>query len=213
MGILRKRTVKKTTILICTAMLVAVFGGCNTADTKDTSAGMSETADAEKDYSNQTVIGKVTAIEGAQVTLQLGEMNIPNMKEDLRTDDGNKNDPGDGQTVPDKSGGERPERSQIPFDGDKEERDKEAAPDSGESDGRKGNGGFTPGEETLSVDLERVTIMMNGKGESTEAAFEDIGQDDILSITFGENGTVESVVLRSGNAVGRPSAPSEDSEN
>lgn len=78
-------------------------------------------------------------------------------------------------------------------------RPREDLADSGENGERKGNAGFTPGDETLFIDLNGVSIVMDNKGDSVEATFDDISQDDILKITFGENSTVETVTIKTGN--------------
>ena len=226
MSILGKRGIKKTAVILCTTAMLVTFGGCGNTDSGETPGSASESADAQKDYSNQTVIGQVKAIGGTKVTLQLGKMDFPSMKEKPESDDENGKQPGDGQGDFEKSEGdgqndaekpertegdipddaERPEMSQLPPDGEKENREKN--PPSG-TDGdivRKGNGGFTAGEETLSLDLDGVSIVTNNRGESTETKLEDIAEGDILTITLGENNTVKSVEVRSGKGFGNPTA-------
>lgn len=222
MSILGKRGIKKTAVILCATAMLVTFGGCGNTNSGENASSSSESADAQKDYSNQTVIGQVTAIEGTKVTLQLGEMDSPSMKEKPEADGENGKQPGDGQDdaerperpegdIPDDA--ERPEMSQLPPDGENEDREKN--PPSG-ADGdieRKGNGGFMAGEETLSLDLDGVSIVTNNRGESTEAKLEDIAENDILTITFGENNTVESVEVRFGNGFGNPPAEEESTDN
>ena len=66
MSILGKRGIKKTAVILCTTAMLVTFGGCGNTDSGETPGSASESADAQKDYSNQTVIGQVKAIEGTK---------------------------------------------------------------------------------------------------------------------------------------------------
>ena len=57
---------KKTAIILCTLLMMATRAGCG-----------------ETDYSNTTVTGQVTEIDGTKVTLQLGEMEEMELPEDM----------------------------------------------------------------------------------------------------------------------------------
>ena len=202
MSIIEKRKNKKIAVILCAAVMVSILAACGSTDTGENKSSSSVNAIEVKDYSNQTVTGKVMAIDGTQVTLQLGEMNSQNMKDNLRMNGDNGKEPKDGQQAPDKSDGGRQYEDQNPSGDASEIHSREDQPDSGENGERKGNAGFTPGDETLSIDLDGVSIVMDNKGDSVEATFDDISQDDILKITFGENSTAETVTIRTGNNAG-----------
>ncbi len=89
----RRSGMKKATALLCAAAMIISFTACG----KST------------DYSNSTVVGKVTAINGTKVTLQLGELS-ESEKPEMSSGDSTQ----DGQTPPEMSSGDSTQDGQTP---------------------------------------------------------------------------------------------------
>lgn len=165
----------------------------------------------------QPLVGQVTAIDGANITVQLGEYSMPDMGDWEMPEDGQMPegmpDFGDGQTPPDMPEGtmpdgerpEKPEDGEAPWgDGERPERP------NGEGGGFGGSRGqrktFTAGTESVTYDLSNAEIMVqNGEG-ADYGTLEDITVDSLLEITLNDDGTVASVrVMPSGRmGGGRP---------
>lgn len=79
----RRSEMKKATALLCAAAIIISFTACGKS----------------ADYSNETVVGKVTAINGTKVTLQLGELS-ESEKPEMPSADGQQDGQQDGQTPP-----------------------------------------------------------------------------------------------------------------
>ena len=173
---------KRTPILLCGLLLFSLFAGCG--------------ALGSKDYAGTTLTGQVTAINGTTVTLALGQLTQPDMPtppedgttpSDMPTppqDSGSENSAPpamlangteNGQTPPEKPAGE--DDAGAPS-GTPPEMENGRAPE-----GTVGTGGatFTASGETAEVDLA---------GLFTES----ISTGGILTITFGEDGTIVSLV-------------------
>ncbi|MDO5389776.1 MAG: hypothetical protein Q4F24_01635 [Eubacteriales bacterium] len=152
--------------------------------------------------SDSTITGKVTEINDTSVTIQLGELmqgGEPNgEKPDGEAPDGEKPEMPDGET-PD---GEKPEMpdGETP-DGEKPEMPEGEAPD-GENPPQGGGIPFEAGDETKTIDLKDAEIVEESGQETEEADFADIEVDDILVIELGDDGTVESVTIKSGRMGG-----------
>lgn len=142
--------------------------------------------------SDSTITGKVTEISDTSVTIQLGELmqrGGPN---------GEKPEMPDGE-APD---GEKPEMpdGETP-DGEMPEMPEGEVPD-GENPPQGGGVPFEAGDETKTIDLKDVEIVEESGQETEEADFADIEVDDILVIELGDDGTAESVTIKSGRMGG-----------
>ena len=177
---------KKILSILCMLALVFSLAAC----------GSSTSADS--------IYGKVTAIDGSTVTVQLGEMS-----EQGGAPSGQA--PSDGQQPPEMPSGEAPS-SQTPSGGQQppEKPDGDASGSDVASDGQQPpempsseapngqapssqapGGGFTAGEETASYDLTEAVITKDG----SEAAISDIQEGDILRITLDKSGNATAVTI------------------
>ena len=177
---------KKILSILCMLALVFSLAAC----------GSSTSADS--------IYGKVTAIDGSTVTVQLGEMS-----EQGGAPSGQA--PSDGQQPPEMPSGEAPS-SQTPSGGQQppEKPDGDASGSDVASDGQQPpempsseapngqapssqapGGGFTAGEETANYDLTEAVITKDG----SEAAISDIQEGDILRITLDKSGNATAVTI------------------
>ena len=199
---------KRTIALLCAAAMVLSLAACGTGE-----------------WSGQTLTGQVTEIDGSTVTLQLGELteggapgdqngqNDTNSQNDKNTPTGQA--PSDGQTPPDRpdgtDGGTPPDLpdGQDPgsSDGQPPEKpddaaggsggDAPAAPPDGAPSG--GMGGFTAGDETVTLDFSSAAITKDG----ADVGLDDIAVGDVLTCTVGDGDAVTSAeVLSVGGGFG-----------
>lgn len=76
--------------------------------------------------------------------------------------------------------------------------------------GGPGGQTFTAGEGTAAIDLDGVTIQKSENGETVDASIDDISTDSVLTVTFGDDNTITSVVIESvstGGPSGNGGAP------
>ena len=192
---------KKLFSLICTIVLIVSLTGCET--TKDNSTN------STADYSNSTLTGQVISIEATAVTLQLGELTEQVFDSSME----NSTKPsGDG--VGEAPDGEMPTDREMPTEGEIPTGDAPSdnarigdetgdIPD-GELPSRKGSGGamggamteFTAGEETVTLDLDGASFLIESGSKSTEDSLSDIAVDDVLVIEIGDGNTVTSVTVK-----------------
>lgn len=195
---------KRRSIFLCSLALCLSITGCSGAaassSTSTTSSSVSASASstsvdiAQADYSNQTITGKVVSMDGTSVTLQLGELT-----------GGGPGGSSDGQTPPDMP------NSDSSSDGSS---DQQTPPDMPGGDSQMGGGPggqtFTAGESTAAIDLDGVTIQKSENGETTDASIDDISTDSVLTVTFGDDNTITSVMIESvstGGPSGNGGAP------
>ena len=160
--------------------------------------------------SDSTITGKVTEINDTSVTIQLGEL----MQGGER--DGEKPGKPDGEApsgeaqdgeMPEKPDGEAPsgEAPEMP-DGEAPSGEAPEMPDGEAPDGgnRPQGGGvpFEASDETKILDLKGAEIVEESGQETETVDFEEIEVDDILVIQLGDDGTVESVTIKSGRMGG-----------
>ena len=195
---------KRRSIFLCSLALCLSITGCSGAaassSASTTSSSVSASASstsmdtAQADYSNQTITGKVVSMDGTSVTLQLGELT-----------GGGPGGSSDGQTPPDMP------NSDSSSDGSSGQQTPPDMP-GGDSQMGGGPGGqtFTAGEGTAAIDLDGVTIQKSENGETTDASIDDISTDSVLTVTFGDDNTITSVVIESvstGGPSGNGGAP------
>lgn len=166
---------KKLTSLICVFALVFALVGCQGKTTDET----------------KTLTGKVTAIDGTSVTLQLGELAE---RDDLKPSDmGEKPNADGGKEMP---SGEAPSGDQKPDGGDGTPPER---PDGENGGGAFGGDMFTAGDETATVDLADATITVESAEGSTKGAISDIAVGDILVVEV-ENDKATTVTVKNINA-------------
>ena len=215
---------KRRFIFLCSLALSLSITGCGAAASSSASTASSSVSasassvsaeTSEIDYSNQTITGKVTSVDGTSVTLQLGELTDggpggssdgqtpPAKPGDNSSSDSSSNSSSNQQTPPEKlDGGSSSDSSDGSSDG------QQAPPDM--SNGGPGGKTFTAGEGTATIDLDGVTIQKSENGETADASIDDISTDSVLTVTFGDDNTITSVVIESvstGGPSGNGGAP------
>lgn len=197
---------KRIVAILCVAALLFSLTACS---------GSNSDAESEADYSNQTLTGQVTAIDGAKVTLLLGEITEQEM--DMQQKD-------DRQTPPEipngEAQGEGREFSEMTGSGDQNQ----TPPDLPE-EGSQGDGGtppdkpdgdnigmtsgdmmmpdgnmtmntFTAGDKTAAIDLDGAAIQVESGMETAKGMLEDISVDSVLVLEVGDNNAVTSVTVK-----------------
>ena len=220
---------KRIVAFLCTAAMVLLLVACSNSS-KD-----SNSSDSGTDYSNQTLTGQVTSIDGTKITLQLGELNAQDMQGGMQKPDENSNSQmqNDGQTPPEKPDGDTQNSGQTPpekpdsdtqNDGqtpsDKPDNDNtnndtpSDVPSNGDMSlpGNNMAGGFTAGEETVTLDFKGVAVQVEDGMASTDGSLEDITVDSILVVEIGDNNTIKTVTVKSVNNKGAQGAFGSSSE-
>ena len=218
---------KRRSIFLCSLALCLSITGCSgaaasssastTSSSVSASASSTSVDTAQADYSNQTITGKVVSMDGTSVTLQLGELteggpggsSDGQTPPDMPNSDSSSDGSSDQQTPPEKPDGDT--SSNGSSDGSS---DGQTPPDMPGGDSQMGGGPggqtFTAGEGTAAIDLDGVTIQKSENGETTDASIDDISTDSVLTVTFGDDNTITSVVIESvstGGPSGNGGAP------
>lgn len=218
---------KRRSIFLCSLALCLSITGCSgaaasssastTSSSVSASASSTSVDTAQADYSNQTITGKVVSMDGTSVTLQLGELteggpggsSDGQTPPDMPNSDSSSDGSSDQQTPPEKPDGDA--SSDSSSDGSS---DQQTPPDMPGGDSQMGGGPggqtFTAGEGTAAIDLDGVTIQKSENGETTDASIDDISTDSVLTVTFGDDNTITSVVIESvstGGPSGNGGAP------
>ncbi len=164
---------KKIGVILCTGTLLVSLIGCST----DTTVNV--------DYSNTTLTGQVTEINGTEFTLLLGT---------LEEQEGGEQMDGEAPEKPEGNPGEADGKAPEKPEGNSGEADGEA-PEM--PFGGMGNMNmFTAGEETAVIDVDGAVIAIETGMESTEGGIDDIEVDDVLVIEVGDDNTVQSVTVK-----------------
>lgn len=222
---------KRMIAVLCSAAMIFSLAACSDSiEGSDSLVGAesSESVDNaadETDYSNQTLTGQVTSIEGTKVILQLGELSAQEMQgepgqpgegDGVQTQGEGDTLPegeaqGDDQTPPDMPEGEAQGDDQAPPDMPEggAQGDGQNPPDNGNGDApadmpngnmaipdNMGMDKFTAGDETAEVDIEGAVIQIESGMESTEGSLEDIVAGVILVLEIGDNNAVKSVMVK-----------------
>ena len=124
------------------------------------------------DHSNSTVVGQVTVVDGSCVTLLLGELSEAPSGDSGQT-------PPSGAPQGNSTGGAQAPSGEMPSGGGFGQR-------------------FTAGEESLTITVsDAVSVTIENRDGSTEALLSDIAVGSIIEVSFGDNGTVTAVILKS----------------
>ena len=170
-------------------------------------------------YSNQTLVGKVIAVDGTKITVQLGEFANPdapphglpsNNSGDAQANGINvppQQPSGESMAPPNAPSGAQSDGIGTPSDmpnkgAENLPSDMKEPPQANSSDGQmpmKGvpqQGMFKAGNETAVFDLSNSKITVESESGSTSAKLDDIAVGDIIELIVGENNEVTSIVLR-----------------
>lgn len=152
-------------LLVSLAMLVCV-AGCGSQSAVKSQTGTEAVTEAV-DYSNSTLVGKVLSIDGTTITLQLGELTVPEGF-------GGANDSDSQGTAP-----------EIPSDNGSADG---TPPDMPAMMGAA----FTAGDETASIDLGDAAVAL-ASGEDGSAS--DVAVGDVLTVTIGNENAILTVTV------------------
>ena len=192
------RTYRFISILCCAFLIIAGFAGCAPSGEET------------------TLYGRITAIEGSQITLALMQQpeeggGAPPSGENALTPPSGDAAPPSGETP---QAGEQPTQSAPALD-DSQQSSGSSAP-GGESDqppalpsdgqggagSQPGEGSLTGEEKTLSIPDSAVITIQSAEGSAT-AQLSDLSVGDLLTVTL-QGDTVTTVVVRQGGGMGAP---------
>lgn len=192
---------KKILILVLSmAALAFCLAGCSsgTGTEANTQTG------AANDLSNTTVIGKVTAIDGNSITLQLGELTQSDRnKDNTVTSDQSTSNSSDSSSDQSTSG-EAPTDNSSGNSSSGNPPSDQAPPDNSSEMAPSGNppsGGpmtFTAGDNSVTFTVDDDFAIILDK-QTTAGTIDDIAIDDILEVTFGDNNTVTAITVKNLN--------------
>lgn len=174
------KTMKLIVAILTFTLVIGAFAGCT-----------------KFEYDNSTIVAQVTAIDGQKVTLLVGEMDMGGnmmqggMMPGGNMQGGNMTPPTGDSTFPAIPDGEMPEMPeggmpQMPNDGSMPEMPNGEMP---EGFGSGMQSPFTAGEDSITLTLNEETVKTLSVGS-------------IVQITFGDNGSVESLTVLGGNMQG-----------
>ena len=196
---------KRMISLVLTAALAVSLTAC--ARTEAAAETTQQTTITEA--ASEELVGKITALNGSKVTVQLGELasidrQMPEKPDGEQADRQQPSgQPGDGQQPPEKPVGQQDGQSsgsQVPEKPTGEQSGSQNSdnqmpekPNSQQGEGQQppempGDGGFTAGDESRTLDLTDAVIEKNGSSITVS----DLAVDDILRITL-ENDKAASV--------------------
>ena len=196
---------KKAGKILCIALTALCLAGCQNKE----AGGMGENAEmstgvsAQENHSWQeegTITGKVTEINGKEITLALVEM--PKMENETPGggEEGNPPELPEGETMPErKEPPELPEGETMPEGEEPPEfSEGQTPPEHGQKEEPDGNGpGMmeTTGEEQTITVSDETVYTMDERGESQEASLADIEEGSILHVKM-DGETVSSIKIR-----------------
>ena len=186
------KTMKLIVAILTLTLVIGAFAGCT-----------------KFEYDNSTIVAQVTAIDGQKVTLLVGEMDMGGnmmqggMMPGGNMQGGNMTPPTGDSTFPAIPDGEMPEMPEMPEGETMPEMPEGGMPQmpndgsmpempNGEMPEGFGSGmqsPFTAGEDSITLTLNEETVKTLSVGS-------------IVQITFGDNGSVESLTVLGGNMQG-----------
>lgn len=176
---------KVLTCALGTAVLLLFLVGCGNSSAKD--------------YSNSTVTGQVTAVDGSSATLLLGEMTTGDTA--AVPSDGTVSSaapsggtPPSGAPAGDSTLGGTPP-SGAPAGG--------GAPSGQAPSGVGSMSSFTAGTESVTITIADSTVItVEGMGQSTTGTIADVTANAILEVTFGDDNTVTAITVKNMGGAG-----------
>ena len=178
---------KRMISLCCAGLMAFSLAACGSQNAASSSTSTPQVTSA--------VVGKITALDGTTVTLQLGELT--------------ENQPGDppsqDSTQPsgDNADGDNNTQGTGDSSSSTDAQNGSSTPPSGQnappSDGQGPAPGstFTTGEETTTVDLSGAAITRESQSGTTDASLSDLAVGDVIEVTMGEDNTATAVVIKS----------------
>lgn len=189
--------------LCCAGLMVVSLAACGSQNAASSSTSTPQVTSA--------VVGKITALDGTTVTLQLGEL-TENQPGDPPSQDGAQlsGDNADGdsstsstQTPPEQPEGDNNTQGTGDSSSSTDAQNGSSTPPSGQnappSDGQgpAPDSTFTTGEETTTVDLSGAAVTKESQSGTTDASLSDLAVGDVIEVTMGEDNTATAVVIKS----------------
>lgn len=161
------------TILSVTILSMSLYG-CGGTNKKAVSSDLSDT----------TVTGQVTKMNDTDITLQLGELK----ENDISTDKTPSKDTSSGKNT---SVSDNTNNSDNAYASDtSSSKTADAAPFVSETPS------FTASNKSITIDVSSAAINVEGKSDDITNSVDNIAMDDILEVTFDDNGNVISVTVK-----------------
>lgn len=195
---------KRMISLCCAGLMAFSLAACGSQNAASSSTSTPQVTSA--------VVGKITALDGTTVTLQLGEL-TENQPSDPPSQDGAQpsgdNASGDSsasgqtQTPPEKPEGDNNTQGTGDSSSSTDAQNGNNTPPSGQnappSDGQGPATGstFTAGEETTTVDLSGAAVTKESQSGTTDASLSDLAVGDVIEVTMGDDNTATAVVIKS----------------
>ena len=194
---------KRMISLCCAGLMAFSLAACGSQNAASSSTSTPQVTSA--------VVGKITALDGTTVTLQLGEL-TENQPGDPPSQDSTQpsGDNADGdsstsstQTPPEQPEGDNNTQGTGDSSSSTDAQNGSSTPPSGQnappSDGQGPAPGstFTAGEETTTVDLSSATVTKESQDGTTDASLSDLAVGDVIEVTMGEDNTATAVVIKS----------------
>ena len=194
---------KRMISLCCAGLMVVSLAACGSQNAASSSTSTPQVTSA--------VVGKITALDGTTVTLQLGEL-TENQPGDPPSQDSTQpsGDNADGdsstsstQTPPEQPEGDNNTQGTGDSSSSTDAQNGSSTPPSGQnappSDGQGPAPGrtFTAGEETTTVDLSGAAVTKESQSGTTDASLSDLAVGDVIEVTMGEDNTATAVVIKS----------------
>ena len=184
---------KRMISLCCAGLMVVSLAACGSQNAASSSTSTPQVTSA--------VVGKITALDGTTVTLQLGEL-TENQPGDPPSQDSTQpsgdNADGDSSTSSTQTPPEQPEgdnNTQGTGDSSSSTDAQNAPPSDGQ--GPAPDSTFTAGEETTTVDLSGAAVTKESQSGTTDASLSDLAVGDVIEVTMGEDNTATAVVIKS----------------
>ena len=184
---------KRMISLCCAGLMAFSLAACGSQNAASSSTSTPQVTSA--------VVGKITALDGTTVTLQLGEL-TENQPGDLPSQDSTQpsgdNADGDRSTSSTQTPPEQPEGDND-TQGTGDRSSSTDAQNDPPSDGQGSAPGstFTAREETTTVDLSGATVTKESQSGTTDASLSDLAVGDVIEVTMGEDNTATAVVIKS----------------
>ncbi|MFV0411761.1 MAG: hypothetical protein ACK5L3_00645 [Oscillospiraceae bacterium] len=195
---------KKVYGLAAVVLAVCLMAACSASASSSSAA--SQAASSAGQQQGNYVYGQVTAIDGDDITLALGEMAGGGME--ARPEGGNSGVQGEAPA----SGESRPEGQTPPEGGtsgsmpELPEGQSGSMPQPGEGEGQQGQGGarggFTATGEETTISATGVSITLKGQDGESAGSISDIAVGEILQIEMDGDTVVSIVVQQSGGMPG-----------
>ena len=194
---------KRMISLCCAGLMAFSLAACGSQNAASSSTSTPQVTSA--------VVGKITALDGTTVTLQLGEL-TENQPGDPPSQGGAQpsGDNADGdsstsstQTPPEQPEGDNNTQGTGDSSSSTDAQNGSSTPPSGQnappSDGQgpAPDSTFTTGEETTTVDLSGAAVTKESQSGTTDASLSDLAVGDVIEVTMGEDNTATAVVIKS----------------